>query len=91
MYRWAILQCNLTLEDQNAAFKVVDEMARVNKGHPFTAQALLVGARLANEKKDEERARIYLRQFLSDYPHSPYRAAVQKDLERLGSGAVSKG
>jgi TolA-binding protein len=90
MYRWAILQCNLTLEDQNAAYKVVDEMARVNKGHPFTAQALLTVARLAREKKNDERARIYLRQFLSDYPHSPYRAAVQKDLEELGSGAVSK-
>jgi outer membrane protein assembly factor BamD (BamD/ComL family) len=89
-YRWAILQCVLTLDDAPAVFKTVDEMARLHKGHPFTAQALLTGAQLARKKGNLDRTRIYLRQFLADYPNSPYREAVQKDLERLGSGPVSK-
>ena len=89
-YRWAILQCNVTLEDTKASLQTVDEMARLNKGHPFTAQALLTGATLARRSGDNDRTRIYLRQFLSDYPNSPYRATVQKDLEKLGGGAVSK-
>lgn len=88
-YRWAILQCNVTLKDEKAALKTVDEMAKVNKGHPFTAQALLEGSRIALETKNRERARIYLRQFLADYPNSPLAGRVREDLQRLG--AVTKG
>ena len=84
-YRWAILQCNVTLEDRSAALKTVDEMAKVNKGHPFTAQALLEGARIANLNKNPERARAYLRQFLADYPKSPVADKVRSDLRQLGS------
>jgi outer membrane protein assembly factor BamD (BamD/ComL family) len=84
-YRWAILQCNVTLEDRNAALAIVDEMARVNKGHPFTAQALLEGARLASQSKNPDRARVYLRQFLADYPNSPLVDRVKRDLQTLGT------
>jgi TolA-binding protein len=83
-YRWAILQCNVTLEDRTAALRTVDEMVKVNKGHPFTAQALLEGARVALQTKNQERARIYLRQFLADYPNSPLVDKVREDLKKLG-------
>jgi hypothetical protein len=41
---------------------------------------------VARRSGDNDRTRIYLRQFLSDYPNSPYRATVQKDLEKMGVG-----
>jgi len=61
----------------------VDEMVRRDMGHPITAQALLQGARIAHQSKQDDRARVYLQNYVVNYPTSPILADVKKQLARI--------
>ncbi|HEX7077677.1 MAG TPA: tetratricopeptide repeat protein [Candidatus Eisenbacteria bacterium] len=84
VYRWNILKCQLNLQDWQGALQAVDELVAHNPGHPFTAQALLEGAKVAQAQKLVDRAAGYLQRFLQDYPNSPAAAKVREDLKGLG-------
>ena len=82
-YRFNLLRSYLVLGDWDRALGAVDELAVKNRKHPFTAQALLEGARVAAANRQRDRAAGYLQQFLEDYPNSPLAGEVQKQKQKL--------
>jgi tetratricopeptide (TPR) repeat protein len=86
-YRWSIIRCYNTLGDWGQALSWTDEMVSHNMGNPFTAEALLEGARLANAHRLQDRARGYLEQFLANYPQSPLVPDVKRELLEHGGAA----
>lgn len=91
VYRASILRCQLTVDDWAGALATIDAMAAKDAGHPFTAQALLEGGRLAKAHGQKDRARLYLEEFLAEYPKSPLVAEVKRDLAQLGGKPKSGG
>ena len=83
LYRSNILRCQLAVDDWAGALATIDAMAAKDAGHPFTAQALLEGGRLAKVHGQKDRARGYLEEFLDNYPKSPLVADVRRELAEL--------
>jgi TolA-binding protein len=83
MYRWAILQCRVTLGDWITVLQAVDDMAGHDMGHPSTAEALLHGATVARDHNRPDLAKRYLEMFLANYPNSPAIPDVKKRLAQL--------
>lgn len=83
LYRWSIVRCYGLLGDDQGLLRAVDEMVRRDMGHPITAQALLQGARIAHQTKQDDRARVYLQNYVVNYPTSPILADVKKQLARI--------
>ncbi|HEX5030403.1 MAG TPA: tetratricopeptide repeat protein [Candidatus Eisenbacteria bacterium] len=83
LYRWSIVRCYGLLGDQQGVLRAVDEMVRRDMGHPIMEQALLQGAQIAHQTKQDDRARAYLQNFLVNYPRSPFVPDVKKQLARL--------
>ncbi len=81
IYRANLLRCHVSLSDWQGALSVVDEMVLQDPGHPYTAQALLEGARIAKANKFLDRSAAYLRRFLQDYPKSPMAERVKAELK----------
>jgi len=83
LYRWSIVRCYGLLGDDQGLLREVDEMVRRDMGHPITAQALLQAARIAHQTKQDDRARVYLQNYVVNYPTSPILADVKKQLARI--------
>jgi len=81
--RYNILRGQLSLGDWEKALGTVDDMALHNPKHPYTAQALLEGAKVANANGQKERALGYLEQFLENFPNSPVAGQVRQQKEKL--------
>lgn len=81
--RFYIVRALLSLGEWDQALGAVDEMALRNPRHPFTADALLEGARVANANHQRDRAAGYLQQYLENFPNSPVAAQVRRDKDRL--------
>lgn len=75
--RFNILRANLSLGEWDKALAAVDELALHNPRHPFTAQALLEGAKVASANRQRDRAAGYLQQYLESFPDSPLAAQVR--------------
>ena len=80
IYRWSIARVQLAQGDWGGALETIDEMVRRELGHPYTADALLRGAAVAQQHGQAARAREYLELFLKHYPKSP---AVEDARRRL--------
>jgi outer membrane protein assembly factor BamD (BamD/ComL family) len=83
IYRANILRCHIALSEWEHALTDVDEMVLRDPGHPYTAQALLQGAKIAKANKFRDRSAAYLRRFLQDYPNSPIADRVRADLKAV--------
>jgi tetratricopeptide (TPR) repeat protein len=83
LYRWSIIRCHMLLADRKAMLQTVDEMVRLDLGHPITEQALLQGARIAHQLGQDDRAKGYLQRFLATYPGSSYVGDVKRELGQL--------
>jgi len=81
--RYNILRANLSLGDWDKALAAVDDLALHNPRHPFTAQALLEGAKVANANRQRDRAAGYLQQYLENFPDSPLAAQVRQQKNSL--------
>ncbi|HET9940925.1 MAG TPA: tetratricopeptide repeat protein [Candidatus Eisenbacteria bacterium] len=82
-YRWSIARCYALLGDQQGVLRQIDEMVRRDMGHPIMEQALLQGAQVAHQAKQDDRARAYLQNLLVNYPRSPFVPDVKKQLARI--------
>ncbi|HKQ20307.1 MAG TPA: tetratricopeptide repeat protein, partial [Candidatus Eisenbacteria bacterium] len=94
-FRWNMLRCQLPLGKWEDALRTIDEMSAKDKGHPYTAQALLEGARVAKGNRLPDRAAAYLKRYLDDYPSSPLATQVRSEREKLlqeagGTGPAKK-
>jgi tetratricopeptide (TPR) repeat protein len=87
VYRWSIVRCYNALGDWGQALAWTDRMISQDMGNPFTAQALLEGARVANAHGLKDRARSYLQDFLTNYPKSPMVPDVKRELQQHGGTA----
>ena len=83
IYRTNLLRCLISLADWQGALSVVDEMVLRDPGHPYTAQALLQGARIAKANSFRDRSAAYLRRYLQDYPKSPVADRVRAELKAV--------
>jgi outer membrane protein assembly factor BamD (BamD/ComL family) len=83
LYRWSIIRCQMLLGDRAGMLQTVDDMARLDMGHPITEQALLQGARAAHRINQDARAKAYLQKFLASYPKSPLVPDVKRELGKL--------
>ena len=83
IYRANILRCHIALSEWQSALTDVDEMVLRDPGHPFTAQALLQGARIAKANSFRDRSAAYMRRFLQDYPNSPLADRVRAELKAV--------
>ncbi len=81
--RYNILRAHLSLGEWDKALAAVDELALRNPRHPFTAQALLEGAKVANANHQRDRAAGYLQQYLEFFPDSPLAAQVRQQKNAL--------
>lgn len=81
--RYNILRGQLSLGQWDQALNTVDQMAAQFPRHPYTAEALLEGAKVANENKQKDRAAGYLQQFLENFPNSPVVGQVREQKEKL--------
>jgi TolA-binding protein len=81
--RWNILRGQLSLGEWEQALNTVDDMAAQFPKHPYTAQALLEGAKVANQNGQKDRAAGYLQQFLENFPDSPVAGQVRQQKEKL--------
>jgi TolA-binding protein len=86
LYRWSIIRCHALLGDEAGVLRTVDEMVQRDMGHPITKQALLQGARIAHQMKQDNRARAYLQNMLVNYPRSPMVPAVKRELAKISPG-----
>jgi tetratricopeptide (TPR) repeat protein len=83
LFRWSIIRCQALLGDKPGILRTVDEMVQNDMGHPITEQALLAGARVAHQLKQDDRARAYLQNMLVNYPRSPMVPDVKRELAKL--------
>jgi outer membrane protein assembly factor BamD (BamD/ComL family) len=83
LYRWNKLRCQLPLGKWQDGLKTVDEMLVKDKGHPYTAQALIEAARIAKSHGQPDRGAVYLQRYLEDYPNSPLADRVRKEREAM--------
>src|SRR5262249_27241816 len=83
LYRWSIIRCYGLLGDDQGILRTVDEMVRRDMGHPITEHALLAGAKVAHQLKQDDRARAYLQNLLVNYPRSPMIPDVKKQLAKI--------
>lgn len=83
-YRWDILKCQLALKNWEGVYAAVDDLVANHPGYPFTAQALLEGAKVARAQNLKDRAASYLARFLQDFPNSPAAEKARADLKELG-------
>ena len=83
VYRWNKLRCQLPLGKWQDGLKTVDEMLVKDKGHPYTAQALIEAARIAKSHGQPDRGAVYLQRYLEDFPNSPLADRVRKEREAL--------
>jgi TolA-binding protein len=81
--RYYTLRAQLSLGEWDQALATVDEMALRNPRHPYTAEALLEGAKVANANRQRDRAAGYLQQYLENFPNSPAAAQVRREKDRL--------
>jgi outer membrane protein assembly factor BamD (BamD/ComL family) len=81
--RFNILRADLSLGEWDKALAAVDELALHNPRHPFTAQALLEGAKVASANRQRDRAAGYLQQYLESFPDSPLAAQVRQQKNSL--------
>lgn len=81
--RWNILRGQLSLGEWEQALNTVDDMAAQFPKHPYTAQALLEGAKVANANGQKDRAAGYLQQFLESFPDSPVAGQVRQQKDKL--------
>ncbi|MGE5179583.1 MAG: tetratricopeptide repeat protein [Bacteroidota bacterium] len=81
--RWNILRGQLSLGEWEQALNTVDDLAAQFPKHPYTAQALLEGARVANANRQKDRAAGYLQQFLENFPDSPVAGQVRQQKDKL--------
>jgi TolA-binding protein len=81
--RFNVLRGQLSLGEWDDALRTVDELAAHNPRHPYTAQALLDGARVANANKQKDRAAGYLQQYLDNFPGSPLASQVKEQKDKL--------
>ena len=63
--------------------QTVDEMLVKDKGHPYTAQALIEAARIAKSHGQPDRGAVYLQRYLEDYPNSPFADRIRKEREEM--------
>jgi len=91
LYRWSIVRCYGLLDDKAGLLRTVDEMVRRDLGHPITEQALLHGAMIAHQLKQDDRARTYLQNLLVNYPRSPMVPDVKRELAKLAPRGKSSG
>ena len=83
LYRWSIARCQGLLADYPGILRTVDEMVQRDMGHPITEHALLLGARVAHQLKQDDRARAYLQNVLVNYPRSTIVPDVKRELAKL--------
>ena len=83
LYRWNKLRCQLPLGKWQDGLKTVDEMLVKDKGHPYTAQALIEAARIAKSHGQPDRGAVYLQRYLEDFPNSPLADRVRKEREAM--------
>lgn len=83
LFRWNKLRCQLPLGKWQDGLQTVDEMLVKDKGHPYTAQALIEAARIAKAHGQPDRGAVYLQRFLEDYPNSPVADRVRKEREEM--------
>jgi tetratricopeptide (TPR) repeat protein len=83
LYRWSIIRCQALLGDQAGVLRTVDEMVQKDMGHPIVEQALLQGARIAHQTKQDDRARAYLQNYLVNYPRGAMVPDVKRELAKL--------
>ena len=81
--RFNILKGHLSLGEWDQALIITDEMAAHHPRHPYTAQALLEAARVANTNRQRDRAAGYLQQYLESFPSSPLAADVRRQKDQL--------
>lgn len=81
--RFNILRGQLSLGEWDQALTTVDELAAHFPRHPYTAQALLDGAKVANANRQKDRAAGYLQQYLENFPGSPLAAQVRAQKDQL--------
>ena len=83
LYRWNKLRCQLPLGKWQDGLQTVDEMLVKDKGHPYTAQALIEAARIAKSHGQPDRGAVYLQRYLDDFPKSPLADRVRKEREAM--------
>lgn len=83
LFRWNKLRCQLPLGKWQDGLKTVDDMLVKDKGHPYTAQALIEAARIAKNHGQPDRGAVYLQRYLEDYPKSPLADRVRKEREAM--------
>ena len=83
LYRWNKLRCQVPLGKWQDGLHTVDEMLVKDKGHPYTAQALIEASRIAKSHGQPERGAVYLQRYLEDYPKSPLADRVRKEREAM--------
>lgn len=81
--RYNIIRGHLVLKQWDQALTAVDEMESHHPRNPYTAQALLDGARVAAANRQKDRAAGYLQQFLENFPNSPAVAQVRQQKDAL--------
>jgi TolA-binding protein len=81
--RYNIIRGHLVLKEWDKALAAVDDMAAHHPRNPYTAQALLDGARVAAANRQRDRAAGYLQQFMENFPNSPALAQVREQKEAL--------
>jgi len=81
--RFNIVKGHMSLGEWDQALAAVDDMVIHNPRHPYTAQALLDAARVANANRQKDRAAGYLQQYLESFPGSPLAAQVRREKDNL--------
>ena len=73
----------LEIDCPEPALQLFDEIAFTHSGTPEGEMALMKAGELAASLGDPPRAALYYHRFLEQYPHSTYRAMVEKSLSGL--------
>jgi TolA-binding protein len=81
--KFNVLRGQLSLGEWDQALVTVDDLASHFPRHPYTAQALLEGAKVADANKQKDRAAGYLQQYLENFPTSPLAAQVRQEKDKL--------
>jgi TolA-binding protein len=81
--RYNILRGQFSLGEWDKALTTIDDMVANNPRHPYTAQALLEGSKVAAANRQKDRAAGYLQQYLENFPNSPLAAQVRAQKEKL--------
>ncbi|HYJ33140.1 MAG TPA: tetratricopeptide repeat protein [Candidatus Binatia bacterium] len=81
--RYNIIRGHLVLKQWDKALAAVDDMAAHHPRNPYTAQALVDGARVAAANGQRDRAAGYLQLFLENFPNSPALAEVRQQKDAL--------